>query len=190
MPPAGEITELLNAARDGDRNALDSAFTRVYRELRGIAEAQLRKVGGVDTMSTTVVVHEAYLRLVKARELTSENRGHFFALAATVMRRLLLNHARHHLARKRGGGRPVPLDDLDVPVEGRAEVLVALDEALDRLEALDPRLARVVELRYYAGLSVEETAAALDVSDRTVKRDWRAARAFLHSRLGGELPAS
>jgi len=188
MSAPGDITALLTAARGGDRTALDSAFTRVYRQLRGIAEAQLRQVGGVDTLSTTVVVHEAYLRLVRARELTSENRGHFFALAATVMRRLLLNHARHHAAQKRGGRRPLPLDDIEVAVENRAEILVALDAALDRLEQLDPRLARVVELRYYAGLSVEETAEVLDVSDRTVKRDWRTARAFLHSQLGHDLP--
>jgi RNA polymerase sigma factor (TIGR02999 family) len=184
MPPPGEITELLMAARQGDRTALDAAFTRVYRELRSIAEGQLRRVSGGQTLSTTVVVHEAYLRLINARGITSENRSHFFALAATVMRRLLLNHARYHLARNRGGGRPLPLESADVPIESRAAGLVELDAALTRLEAMDERLARVVELRYYAGLSVQETAEVLGVTDRTVKRDWRAARAFLHSQLG------
>jgi len=184
MTPAGDITELLSSAREGNRTALDEAFGRVYQEMRTIADAQLRRMGGGHTLSTTAVVHEAYLRLIGAPSLASENRGHFFALAATVMRRLLLNHARHHMAKKRGGGRPLPLDDTDVAVETHAAELVELDQALTRLEALDPRLARVVELRYFGGLSVDETADILGVTGRTVKRDWQAARAFLYSQLG------
>jgi RNA polymerase sigma factor (TIGR02999 family) len=183
MQAPGEITELLNSARKGDRSALDEAFARVYRELRAIADGQLRRVGDGHTLSTTAVVHEAYIRLIQAPNLSSENRCHFFALAATVMRRVLLNHARHHTAQKRGGGRPLPLDDTDVPIETHASELVELDQALTRLEKLDERLARVVELRYFAGLSVKETAEILGVTDRTVKRDWQAARAFLYSQL-------
>jgi RNA polymerase sigma factor (TIGR02999 family) len=182
----GEITQFLAAARQGDRAAIDAVFQRVYREVRGIAELQMRRAGIVQTLSTTAIVHEAYLRLVKSPNIDWEDRSHFFAVAAKAMRQVLLNHARSHLAQKRGGGRPLSLEDHDAPFEAQVAELVALDRALDRLLELDERLARVVELRYFGGLSVEETARVLGVADRTVKRDWQAARAFLFRELHGE----
>lgn len=186
MPDPGEITSRLHAARQGDRAALDEVFARVYDEVRRIAEAQVRRVGGEHTLSTTAVVHEAYLKLAGGAPVDWEDRVHFFAVAARAMRQVLLNHARAHLAQKRGGARPLPLDEALVSVESRAEDLIAMDAALDRLARLDERAVRVVELRYYAGLSVEETAQLLGVTDRTIKRDWQAARAYLYKELRGE----
>lgn len=186
MPEPGEITQQLSAARRGDRVALDRVFARVYSEIRRIAAAQVRRIGGESTLSTTAVVHEAYLKLAGGAPVAWEDRAHFFAVAARAMRQVLLNHARGHLAQKRGGGRPLPLDDVVVAVDACAAELIELDVALERLTALDERLGRVVELRYYAGLSVEETAGLLGVTDRTVKRDWQAARAFLYRELRGE----
>jgi RNA polymerase sigma factor (TIGR02999 family) len=185
MRPSGEITRLLTAARQGDRTALDEVFSRVYAEIRRIARAQLRRVSSGHTLNTTAVVHEAYLKLVKSPGVAWEDRSHFYAVAARAMRQILLNHARRHMAQKRGGARPFPLDSVDSPVDVRAAEIVQLDAALNRLLLLDERMARVVDLRFFAGLSVEETAHALGVTDRTVKRDWRAARAFLHRELHG-----
>lgn len=179
----GEITQYLSAARNGNRAALAEVFQRVYEEVRQIAELQMRRVGTEQTLSTTAIVHEAYLRLVKSPGIDWADRSHFFAVAAKAMRQILLNHARSHLAQKRGGGRPLSLEDHDAPFETQATELIALDLALDRLTDLDDRLARVVELRYFGGLSVEETAGVLGITDRTVKRDWQAARAFLFREL-------
>jgi RNA polymerase sigma factor (TIGR02999 family) len=182
-PDPADITELLSAARGGDRDALDSVFHRVYDELRRLADIQLRRVGRDQTLGTTAIVHEAYLKLIRNETIPWEDRGHFYAVAATAMRQILLNHVRHHLAKKRGGGRPVPLEDHDAPVEAAAAELVEIDAALEKLAALDGRLAKVVELRYFAGLSVKEVAEVLGVTDRTIKRDWQAARAFLYREL-------
>jgi RNA polymerase sigma factor (TIGR02999 family) len=179
-----DITQILSSAREGNRRALDEVFARVYGEVRRIARAQLRRAGAHHTLSTTAVVHEAYLRLVGSPTIAWEDRAHFYAVAATAMRQILLNHARHHLTAKRGGGaRTLPLDSVDAPVDARAAELLELDDALTRLAAVDERLARVVDLRFFAGLSVEETARILGVTDRTVKRDWRAARAFLYREI-------
>jgi RNA polymerase sigma factor (TIGR02999 family) len=184
MTEASPVTRLLSALREGDPDALGALVPLVYAELRRIARIQLRAASGA-TLNTTAVVHEAYLKLGGAQGLDFADRGHFFAVAATAMRQVLLDHARRHLADKRGGGAAhTLLDDLEIPVEDRAAELVELDQALTRLEELDERTARVVELRFYAGLSVEETAQALDVSAPTVKRDWRRARAFLYRELG------
>ena len=177
------ITELLHFARQGDRQALDQVFDRVYSELRELAERQRRRAGADHTLGTTAIVHEAYLKLMKGPTLTFEDRGHFFGVAATAMRHILLNHARHHVAQKRGGGRPLPLDDADAAVETQVAELVELDQALVKLAAVDPRLAQVVELRFFAGLSVKETGEVLGLTDRTIKRDWQAARAFLYREL-------
>jgi RNA polymerase sigma factor (TIGR02999 family) len=185
MPNPGEITQKLSAARRGDARALDEVFARVFDEIHRLAAAQVRRVGGENTLSTTAVVHEAYLKLAGSGPIPWEDRAHFFSLAARAMRQVLLNHARSHLAQKRGGERPLPLDDVVIAVDSRAAELIDMDRALDRLSALDPRLGRVVELRYYAGLSVEETASLLGLTDRTVKRDWKAARAFLYRELHG-----
>lgn len=185
MSEPGEITQKLSAARRGDPLALDEVFSRVFDEIHRIAAAQVRRVGGENTLSTTAVVHEAYLKLAGGSPVEWEDRVHFFSVAARAMRQVLLNHARAHLAQKRGGRRPLPLDEMVIAIDSRAEELIDMDVALDRLSALDARLGRVVELRYYAGLSVEETANLLGVTDRTIKRDWKAARAFLYRELHG-----
>jgi RNA polymerase sigma factor (TIGR02999 family) len=180
---SGNITRLLAAARAGDREALNLVFTQVYDEIRVIARRQLYRVGRPDTLNTTAVVHEAYLKVMSAGA-SWENRSHFLRMAATAMRQVLVDHARTRARKKRGGGvRPFLLDDIDAPVEDRAAELLELDEALHRLSGLSERLGRVIELRFFGGLSVEEVAQVLGVTDRTVKRDWRAARAFLYNEL-------
>ncbi len=179
-----DITAILAAARTGERAALDQVFARVYDEVRDLARGQLARVGS-HTLTPTAIVHEAYLRLVRSPAIAWEDRGHFFAVAAIAMRQILLNHARARTALKRDGGRQLTLDSGVVAVEDQAGELLALDRALDRLGQLDARLVRVVELRFFAGLSVEEVAEVLGVGERTVKRDWRAARAFLHEQLEG-----
>ena len=185
MTQSHDITLYLAAARQGDRAALDEVFRRVYDEIRRLARAQVRRCGPQPTLSASVIVHEAYLKLAQAPVVAWEDRAHFFAVASRAMRQVLLNHARRHLAQKRGGGRPLSLDSVDHPVDPRAAELVDLDVALGRLAILDPRLERVVELRFYGGLAEQETAEVLGVTERTVRRDWRTARAFLHRELHG-----
>lgn len=175
---------MLAAARGGERAALDAVFASIYAEIRRIASGQLARVGR-GTLSTTAVVHEAYLKLVGGSPVAYEDRCHFYAVAARAMRQILLNRARARATAKRDGGRRLSLEDADVPVHDRAAELLELDAALERLAALDERLARTVELRFYAGLTEAETARVLGVTDRTVRRDWRAARAFLHAQLNG-----
>lgn len=183
---AHDVTLLLAAARNGDRAAVDAVFAAVYAELRRIAHGQLRRTPHGATLRTTAIVHEAYLKLVRQESLRWEDRGHFFAVAALAMRQILVSYARRYLAEKRGGGaRRMTLDDVELPVEDRAAELVALDEALARLAERDARMAQVVELRFFAGLSVEETATALGIGERTVKRDWQFARTYLHRELHG-----
>jgi RNA polymerase sigma factor (TIGR02999 family) len=183
---SGDITQLLTAARAGDREALNRVFAHVYDEIRAIARRQLHRVGRPDTLNTTAIVHEAYLKLVGSAGVSFENRSHFLRTAATAMRQVLVDHARTRARKKRGGGvRPFLLDDIDAPIEQRAAEILELDEALHRLSAMSERLGRVIELRFFGGLSVEEAAEVLGVTDRTVKRDWRAARAFLYNELAG-----
>lgn len=180
------ITAILSAARGGERAALDQAFSAIYEEIRRVASAQLARAGRV-TLSTTAVVHEAYLKLAGGAPIAYEDRRHFFAVAARAMRQVLLNRARARATRKRDGGRRIALDDAGLAVDERAGELIALDAALERLAALDERLARTVELRFFAGLTEEEAGEVLGVSSRTVRRDWLAARAFLQAQLeGGE----
>ena len=186
MPTQGEITRLLAALRDGDRTALDRLFPLVYAELHGRAHGQLARHRPGDTLSTTALVHEAYLKLTDSAHQTYQDRVHFFAVASRAMRQILVDYARRRMAVKRGGAHPVSLDPEAVSAPGRDEELIALDEALGRLESLDERLARTVEMRFFGGLSVEETAAALNVSPRTVKRDWRKARAILYQDIRGD----
>lgn len=179
-----EVTGLLLAWGGGDRDALDRLLPIVYRELRGIAHRRLAGERSSHTLSTTALVHEAYLRLVQIDRVQWKNRSHFFAIAARAMRRVLVDYAVMRNAQKRGGGEALlALDDVAVAVETHADELVALDEALRRLEAIDERHGRVVECRVFAGMSVEETAAALDISTATVKRDWAMARAWLNREL-------
>lgn len=175
----GDITALLAAFREGDRDALDRLLPMVYGELRDRAHNQLARRRPGDTLSTTALVHEAYLKLVGSSSQSYADRVHFFAVASKAMRQILVDYARRGAAAKRDGGLAVSLDaDLLADPE-RAKELVALDEALAQLERLDERLAKTVELRFFGGLSVEEAAEALAVSPRTIKRDWRKARAFL-----------
>jgi len=176
------ITELLAAWRGGDREAVDRLMTLVYEELRLLARRQF--AGRGETLRTTALVHEAYLKLARHSHLAVQDRHHFFAVAARAMRQLVVDHARRRAAAKRGGAlRPVTFDEAEIPIDEEAAEIVALDEALQRLSAVDEPLSRVVELRFFAGLSVEETADVLDRSPRSVKRDWRKARAFLYREL-------
>lgn len=185
MNESPSVTRLLSQLREGDPDAFGQLVPLVYGEMRQIARGQLRGVAGA-TLNTTAVVHEAYIKLGGAAGIEYADRGHFFAVAATAMRQILLDHARRHLADKRGGGAAhTLLDDLEIAVDDRAAELVELDQALDRLAELDQRAARIVELRFFAGLNVEETAEAMEVSTPTVKREWRRARAFLYRELGG-----
>ena len=181
-----DITQLLAALRAGDGDALDVLVPLVYEELREMAHRHLaRRPRG--SLNTTAIVHEAYLRFAKRNGVSPNDRVHFFAISARAMRQILIDHARRHLAGKRGGGvTHEVLDERQIAVEARAAELVDLDQALEKLGSLDERLARVVELRFFAGLSVEEAAEALDVAPRTVKRDWQKARAFLFHELHGE----
>ncbi|MCP4205150.1 MAG: sigma-70 family RNA polymerase sigma factor [bacterium] len=185
-----EITRLLEEWREGDREAANHLFPLVYRELRAMAHRQLaRRVPG-DSLVTTALVHEAYLKLVDRSRAAFNDRGHFFAVAARAMRQILVDQARKRTSKKRGGReRKVTLEEGKVPLRERAAEVLALDEALARLEKIEPRLGQVVELRFFGGLSVEEAAEALAVSARTVKRDWRRARIFLHRELSREAPS-
>jgi RNA polymerase sigma factor (TIGR02999 family) len=182
-PDAG-VTQLLLACRDGGAAALDRLFPIVYDRLHQIAHAHLR--GGVQggTVSTTALVHEAYVKLVDAERVGWEDRGHFLSLASRAMRQILIDYARKRSAEKRGGGQQrVELDAIQVAASERADALVALDDALTQLSRLSPRLAQVVEHRFFGGLTEEETAKVLGVTDRTVRRDWIKARGWLHQEL-------
>ncbi len=179
---ADNLTELLIEWREGDKTALDKLTPLVYDELRRIAHRYVRRERDGHTLQTTALVNEAYLRLAGTKSIEWQNRSHFFAVTAQVMRNVLIDHARRRLYAKRGGhAQRVPFDDVSLEMsEQRADELVGLDEALSDLAKLDPRKARVVELRYFGGLSLEETAQVLEISLMTVRRDWRAAKAWLY----------
>ncbi len=180
----GEVTQLLQELAHGEGKVVDQLFPLVYSELRGIAHGRLRNERSGHTLNTTALVHEVYLKLVDQDGVEWQNRSHFFAVAARAMRRILIDYAVARKAQKRGGDRrQVPLDEVVVLAEQRSEELLALDEALRRLESLEERHGRVVECRFFGGMSIEETAAALDISPATVKRDWTLARAWLHREL-------
>ena len=186
MPP-GNVTELLSQYRGGKREALDLLVPLVYDELRRIAGRYMRAEAASHTLQPTALVNEAYMRLVDQREVEWQSRAHFFGVAAQLMRRLLVDHARGRNRQKRGGGVVVvPLEEQDVAAPDAGLDLVALDDALERLAELSPQQARVVELRYFAGLSIEETAEVLGVSTMTVKRAWAMARAWLHREITGD----
>jgi RNA polymerase sigma-70 factor, ECF subfamily len=180
-----ETTQLLRAWAGGDQGALEQLTPRVYDELCRIAGHFMRDERPGRSMQTTALVHEAYLKLIDVSNVDWQHRAHFFAVSAQIMRHILLDRARRRVAAKRGGAAPkVNLDEVPDIGSGRAGELIALDDALNALAKVDPRRARVVELRFFAGLSVEETAEVLKVSADTVKRDWRLARAWLLSELG------
>ena len=179
-----EVTRLLIQLTDGDHAALDELLSLVYAELRRLAASYLRRERQGHTLQPTALVHEAYLRLIDQTQVRWQNRAHFFGVAAQMMRRILVDHARSSQAEKRGGEFQKFSLDENIDVSGeRASDLVALDEALERLAQLDPQKARVVELRFFGGLSVEETAEVLGVSAPTVKRQWRMAKAWLYGQV-------
>lgn len=174
------ITQLLGAWRQGDTDARDDLITALYPELRRLASSLFRGERANHTLQPTALVNEAWLRLSGAAPLSAADRGHLLAMAARLMREILIDHARGRAAAKRDGGQRVTLSAIDKAQPPGADVdLLALDEALTRLEALDPHKANIVELRYFGGLSIEETAQALDQSSATIKRHWRAARLWL-----------
>lgn len=179
----GEITRELLAAREGDRVAFDRLFELVYPHLRALAHRELGGRPPTPTLGTTALVHEAYLKLVDQTQADWRDRGHFFAVAARALRHIVVDHVRRQRAAKRGGEAPAPLlDDPPAAVTVTEDVL-AIDEALQELEKVSPRLVQVVELCFFAGLSASEAAEALEVSERTVKRDWRKAKVLLYTAL-------
>jgi RNA polymerase sigma-70 factor, ECF subfamily len=183
-PTLQEVTKLLIAWSNGDQAALERLVPLVYDELRRIARRYMEREPAGHTLQTTALVNEAYLRLVEQKEMKWQNRAHFFAISAQLMRRILVSMARARHANKRGGeGRQVSLEEALVVSEERAAELVALDEAMNELAALDLRRSRVVELRYFGGLSVEETAEVLKISPDTVMREWKRAKAWLYAEL-------
>jgi RNA polymerase sigma-70 factor, ECF subfamily len=184
--PREQVTRILDELGSGHPSAAERLFPLIYDEMRLLAGQFFKRERSNHTLQPTALVHEAYLRLVENTQQW-EGRAHFYAVAARVMRRILINHAAAHRAEKRGGGSPlITLSEGSTPAPGGQDVdLLALDEALTRLEALDERQCRVVELRFFSGMSVEETAGVLGVSARTVELDWKMARAWLFSQLGG-----
>ena len=180
-----EITQLLLDVQAGDKEASERLWRAVYDKLRRIARHRLRGERAGHTLDTTDLVHEAYLKLVDQTRVEWQDRVHFLAMAARVMRNILIDYARRRNAQKRGGGAPhLALDHVTVSAEDSAEMFLALDEALDELTENDERLGRVVEYRFFGGMTEEEIAAALGVSKRTVRRDWRKAKAWLARAIG------
>jgi len=183
------VTDLLVHWSEGDQEALNKLIPLVYDELHKLASRYLRRERRDHTLQTTAVVHEAYLKLVNQRDANFENRLHFFAVAAQIMRRILVDYARRHHASKRGGDLyKLSLDEALVTSEEKGADLLAIDEALDRLAAIDPRQSRVVELRIFAGLTLEETAQALNISPSTVRREWSMAKAWIHRQIKNNDP--
>ena len=185
MTASVDITVLLHRFQQGDAAAQDQLVNAVQGELRLIASRYMRREKAGHTLQTTALVNEAYLKLINIKAASWQDRAHFFAVAAQIMRRILVDHARHHIAGKRGGGlEALPLDEALVFSVEKSSQLVNLDEALKLLEAKDPRASQVIELRFFGGLSVEESAEVLKISPRTVRREWTFARAWLREQLG------
>ena len=184
-PSSGEVSKLLRAWTDGDRGALDRLTPIVYDELHRLGQRYMKRERPGHSLQTTALVNEAYMRLVDYKRMRWQNRAHFFAVSAQLMRRILVEHARRHNVKRGGGVQHVSLEEAAV-VGGDEDVdLLALDDAMNGLARIDPRKVQVVEMRFFGGLSVEETAQVLKVSTVTVKRDWRAARAWLYRELTG-----
>lgn len=180
-----EITRMLIELTDGNQEVVNQILPHIYDELRRLAGSYLRKERSDHTLQPTALVHEAYMKLIDQRQVKWQNRAHFFGIAAQVMRRILMDHARKHLANKRGGDAEIlPIEEeILVVSHDRSAELVALDDALQHLAEIDPSKARVVELRYFGGLSIEETAEVMGVSVPTINRHWRMAKAWLYSEL-------
>ena len=184
QPSRHEVTQLLLAWSSGDQTALDKLTPLVYDELRRMAHRYMSRERPGHTLQTTALVNEAYLRLVNREAVEWQNRAHFFAIAAQVMRHILVDHARSHAYAKRGGGtRTISLDEAMLVSQERAAEVVALDEALKGLADIDPQQSRIVELRFFGGLTIEETAAVLQLSAATIKREWSTAKAWLYHEL-------
>lgn len=189
--PQREVTQLLVEMQSGRQGAEDQLLPLVYDELRRVAAHYMRRERAGHTLQATALVHEAYLQLVDQTRVNWQNRAHFFAVAAKLMRRILVDHARGHNAAKRGGGgRPLTLEEAAGLLQHHDVELEALDDALNDLGRIDARQSRIVELRFFGGLTVEETAEVMALSSATVEREWRMARAWLHSQLqrGGPAP--
>jgi len=186
-PQPQEVTQLLLDWSQGDQAALDKLIPLVYQELRMLAQRHMRRENPGHTLQTTALVHEAYVRLIDQKNVRWQNRAHFFAVAARLMRRILLDRARGRICSKRGGGaRQMSLDEAADFSLDRAAEMIALDDALESLAAIDPRKSQVVEMRFFGGLSVDETAETLQVSPETVLRDWRLAKVWLLREMSGE----
>jgi RNA polymerase sigma factor (TIGR02999 family) len=180
-----QVTQLLQKWKCGDQESPHILLPLVYKELRRLARHHLRGERGEHTLQGTALVHEAYLRLVKPGSLGLESRGHFFALASQIMREILVDYARNRAAAKRDGGSRLTLDEATELSGSKGVDLLALDDALNQLSKMNPRQSRIVELRFFGGLSIEETSEFLGVSSATVERDWTAARAWLHREISG-----
>jgi RNA polymerase sigma-70 factor (ECF subfamily) len=187
-PPEADVSKLLQAWSEGDKGALDTLAPIVYNELHRLAQHYLKGERTGHSLQTTALVNEAYLRLVDYKRMRWENRAHFFAVSAQLMRRILVDHARRHNLKRGAGFEHVSLDDSAIVGGEQDETLVVLDDALQELARMDSRKAQVVELRFFGGLSVEETAEVLKVSAITVMRDWSTARAWLHREMSGGAP--
>ncbi len=191
MSQPGEVTALLEAWRRGDGEALDALIAIVYEDLRQVAARYMRSEDEGHTLQTTALVHEAFLRLTREQDRTWENRTHFFAVAAQIMRNLLVDHARAASRTKRGGGiLGISLEEAPELTTAKPEIILALDEALRRLTEIDPRAGRIVELRYFVGLSNNEVAGIIGVSEKTVTRDWNTAKAWLRAELRNQVSRS
>lgn len=188
MNDNADVTALLLAWNQGDEAARNRLIEVVYRELRRVARNHLRRERGDHSLTPTALVHETYVKLVDLQRIQWQNRAHFFAMSARLMRRILVDHARARTAAKRGGGQTVAIDTADIGITPVSIEVLALDAVLEKLAAVDERQSRLVELRFFAGLTVEETAAVLDVAPITVKRDWAYARAWLFRELQGQKP--
>jgi RNA polymerase sigma-70 factor, ECF subfamily len=196
MASASEVTVLLNEWQQGDESAVDRLFPLVYNEMRRIARAQ-RRGSAPDTLNTTALIHEAYLKLVHSDDLAVNDRAHFMSVAATAMRQILINYVTHQRRMKRGGGMRAAtlLDDHAAAEDTPIDLLLSINAALDKLSAKSPRMGRVVECRFFAGMSVQDTSIALDTPVRTIEREWTRARVYLTALLedddgGGFMAAS
>lgn len=186
MPPLEDVTQLLLAWNNGDSSALNRLMPLVEAELRRLAHYHMRQEDSAHTLQTTALVNEVYLKLVNQKQMQWHNRAHFFAISAQLMRRILVDHARRTKRGKRGGGTPnVSLDEVAVLSKEKSIEILALDEALDRLTQIDPLKSRIVELRHFGGLSVEETATVLEISEITVMRHWKLAKTWLKREVRG-----
>lgn len=188
MSKDGEITQMLLELTDGNKDVVNQILPHIYDELRRLAGSYLRRERSDHTLQPTALVHEAYMKLIDQNRVKWQNRAHFFGIAAQVMRRILMDHARKHTAEKRGGeAELLPIEEeILVVSHDKSSELVALDDAMNELARLDPDKAKIVELRYFGGLSIEETAEVMEVSVPTINRHWKMAKAWLHSELSAK----